>query len=112
MQSRVDRQLRALALAKQHCAKLDVELLDGNVAFLRLALLRDSRGQRRHSADPAPLLQELIGYPLPLPQLAGWLRDYGGAGGSAGGSGSASRPAQAAPPAAGLPGTGLEFAHV
>lgn len=38
---------RALALAKQHCAKLDVELLDGNVAFRRLALLRDSRGQRR-----------------------------------------------------------------
>ena len=38
---------RALALAKQHCAKLDVELLDGNVAFRRLALLRDSRGNRR-----------------------------------------------------------------
>jgi len=38
---------RALALAKQHCAKLDVELLDGNVAFRRLALVRDTRGQRR-----------------------------------------------------------------
>lgn len=38
---------RALALAKQHCAKLDVELLDGNVAFRRLALVRDARGQRR-----------------------------------------------------------------
>jgi hypothetical protein len=37
---------RALALAKQHCAKLDVELLDGNVAFRRLALVRDARGQR------------------------------------------------------------------
>lgn len=38
---------RALALAKQHCAKLDVELLDGNVAFRRLALVRDARGRRR-----------------------------------------------------------------
>ena len=38
---------RALALAKQHCAKLDVELLDGNVAFRRLALVRDAPGQRR-----------------------------------------------------------------
>jgi hypothetical protein len=38
---------RALALAKQHCAKLDIELLDGNVAFRRLALVRDARGQRR-----------------------------------------------------------------
>lgn len=38
---------RALALAKQHCAKLDVELLDGNVAFRRLAFVRDIRGQRR-----------------------------------------------------------------
>ena len=38
---------RALLLARQHCAKLDIELLDGNVAFRRLALLRDSRGRRR-----------------------------------------------------------------
>jgi len=38
---------RALALAKQHCTKLDIELLDGNVAFRRLALVRDARGQRR-----------------------------------------------------------------
>ena len=38
---------RALALAKQHCTKLDIELLDGNVAFRRLALFRDARGQRR-----------------------------------------------------------------
>ena len=36
---------RALALAKQHCAKLDIELLDGNVAFRRLALVRDARGR-------------------------------------------------------------------
>lgn len=38
---------RALLLAKQHCAKLDIELLDGAVALRRLALLRDIRGQRR-----------------------------------------------------------------
>jgi hypothetical protein len=38
---------RALQLARQHCARLDVELLDGNVAFRSLALLRDARGQRR-----------------------------------------------------------------
>ncbi|MCO6056049.1 DUF3301 domain-containing protein [Pseudomonas sp. MOB-449] len=38
---------RALALAKQHCARLDVELLDGNVAFRRLAVVRDTRGNRR-----------------------------------------------------------------
>ncbi|MEO9332081.1 DUF3301 domain-containing protein [Ectopseudomonas guguanensis] len=38
---------RALALAKQHCAKLDVELLDGAVALRRLAIQRDARGHRR-----------------------------------------------------------------
>jgi hypothetical protein len=38
---------RALALVKQHCAKMDVELLDGNVHLHRLALLRDARGRRR-----------------------------------------------------------------
>lgn len=38
---------RALMLAKQHCARLEVELLDGNVALQRLALLRDGRGNRR-----------------------------------------------------------------
>jgi hypothetical protein len=38
---------RALGLAKQHCAKLDVELLDGAVALRRLAILRDARGHRR-----------------------------------------------------------------
>ncbi|WP_068828848.1 DUF3301 domain-containing protein [Pseudomonas sp. BMS12] len=38
---------RALLLAKQHCARLDVELLDGNVALRRLALVRDSQGRRR-----------------------------------------------------------------
>ena len=38
---------RALLLAKQHCARLDVELLDDNVALRRLQLVRDARGQRR-----------------------------------------------------------------
>lgn len=38
---------RALALVKRHCAQLDIELLDGNVALRRLALLRDARGNRR-----------------------------------------------------------------
>ena len=38
---------QALTLAKQHCARLDVELLDGNVAFRRLALARDARGRQR-----------------------------------------------------------------
>lgn len=38
---------RALMLAKQHCARLEVELLDGNVALQRLAVLRDGRGNRR-----------------------------------------------------------------
>jgi D-methionine transport system ATP-binding protein len=42
-------------------------------------------------------------------QLAGWLRDYGSS------SGGSSRPVEAAPqaaPAAGVPDSGLEFAHV
>ena len=38
---------RALAFAKQHCAKLDVELLDGAVALRRLAIQRDGKGHRR-----------------------------------------------------------------
>ncbi|PTU74478.1 DUF3301 domain-containing protein [Pseudomonas mangrovi] len=37
----------ALALVRRHCQRLDVELLDGNVAFRRLAWLPDARGQRR-----------------------------------------------------------------
>lgn len=37
----------ALALVRRHCQRLDVELLDGNVAFRRLAWLADARGQRR-----------------------------------------------------------------
>ncbi|MEK1905015.1 MAG: DUF3301 domain-containing protein [Pseudomonas sp.] len=38
---------RALEVVKRHCAKLDIELLDGNVALRRLGVLRDARGQRR-----------------------------------------------------------------
>lgn len=38
---------RALALVRQHCEKLDVQLLDENVALRRLRILRDGRGHRR-----------------------------------------------------------------
>ncbi|PAU52322.1 hypothetical protein BZL41_25695 [Pseudomonas sp. PIC25] len=38
---------RALARVKQHCDKLDVELLDGNVALRRFTLLRDARNRLR-----------------------------------------------------------------
>ncbi|SDG45771.1 DUF3301 domain-containing protein [Phytopseudomonas seleniipraecipitans] len=38
---------RALTRVKQHCSKLDIELLDGNVAFQRFAVVRDARGNRR-----------------------------------------------------------------
>ncbi|MBK3873867.1 DUF3301 domain-containing protein [Stutzerimonas sp. R40042] len=38
---------RALQAVRRHCQKLDVELLDGNVAFRKLTLLPDARGQRR-----------------------------------------------------------------
>ncbi|WPC07217.1 DUF3301 domain-containing protein [Pseudomonas benzenivorans] len=38
---------RALALVKQHCAKADVELLDGNVALRKITLLADARGRKR-----------------------------------------------------------------
>ena len=38
---------RALDYAKRHCARFDVELLDGAVALRRLAIERDSRGHRR-----------------------------------------------------------------
>lgn len=37
----------ALKRVKQHCAKLDIELLDGNVAFQRFGIVRDGRGNRR-----------------------------------------------------------------
>ncbi|MGE4405648.1 DUF3301 domain-containing protein [Pseudomonas sp.] len=38
---------RALLAVRRHCQKMDVELLDGAVAFRRLALLPDARGRRR-----------------------------------------------------------------
>ena len=38
---------RALALVKQHCAKAEVELLDGNVALRKVTLLADARGRKR-----------------------------------------------------------------
>ena len=38
---------RALQHAKRHCAKLDVELLDGAVALRRLSWQRDRRGYKR-----------------------------------------------------------------
>lgn len=38
---------RALRLARQHCAKLDIELLDENVALRGLRLQRDGRGHLR-----------------------------------------------------------------
>ncbi|MCY1276683.1 hypothetical protein D9M68_165690 [compost metagenome] len=38
---------RALELVKQHCARADVLLLDGNVALRRIALLPDANGRKR-----------------------------------------------------------------
>lgn len=38
---------RALERVKQHCAKLDLELLDENVAFKRFGFVRDANGRRR-----------------------------------------------------------------
>lgn len=38
---------RALQAVRQYCAKADVDLLDENVAFRRLALLPDLRGRKR-----------------------------------------------------------------
>lgn len=38
---------RALLAVRRHCKKLDVELLDGNVAFRKLTLQPDARGRRR-----------------------------------------------------------------
>ena len=63
---------RALALAKQHCARLDVELLDGNVAFRRLAIVRDAKGHRR--------LARIYGFEFTVTgeqRLTGTLRMFG-----------------------------------
>lgn len=38
---------RALAAVRRHCQAQDIELLDGNVAFRRIGLVRDARRQRR-----------------------------------------------------------------
>lgn len=38
---------KALARVKQHCSKLDLELLDDNVAFKRFAWLADANGRKR-----------------------------------------------------------------
>jgi hypothetical protein len=38
---------RALERVKQHCAKLDIELLDGNVALKRIGFVKDASGRRR-----------------------------------------------------------------
>lgn len=38
---------RALERVKQHCAKLDIELLDGAVALKRIGFVKDANGRRR-----------------------------------------------------------------
>ncbi|MFK0085802.1 DUF3301 domain-containing protein [Pseudomonas sp. NPDC090755] len=38
---------KALERVKQHCAKLDLELLDGNVALKRIGFVRDAEGRKR-----------------------------------------------------------------
>ena len=38
---------KALARVKEHCAKLDLELLDENVAFKRFAFVRDGQERKR-----------------------------------------------------------------
>ena len=38
---------RALERVKQHCKKLDIELLDENVALKRIGFIADAKGQKR-----------------------------------------------------------------
>jgi hypothetical protein len=38
---------RALERVKQHCSKLGIELLDGNVALKKIAFIKDASGRRR-----------------------------------------------------------------
>lgn len=38
---------RTLILVKQYCDKADIELLDENVAFRKIAWLKDARGRKR-----------------------------------------------------------------
>ncbi|KIL02782.1 DUF3301 domain-containing protein [Pseudomonas sp. S5(2021)] len=64
---------RALTAVRRHCEREDVELLDGNVAFRRFALVRDARGQRR--------LARLYGFEFTVTgeqRHQGWVTMYGG----------------------------------
>jgi len=38
---------RALERVKQHCTKLQIELLDGNVALKKIGFIKDANGRRR-----------------------------------------------------------------
>ena len=38
---------RALERVKQHCGKLGIELLDGNVALKKIGFIKDASGRRR-----------------------------------------------------------------
>lgn len=38
---------RALERVKRHCAKLNIELLDGNVALKKIGIVKDANGRRR-----------------------------------------------------------------
>lgn len=38
---------KALERVKQHCARLELELLDGNVALKRIGFVRDASGHKR-----------------------------------------------------------------
>jgi hypothetical protein len=38
---------RALERVKQHCTKLEIELLDGNVALKKIGFIKDANGRRR-----------------------------------------------------------------
>ena len=38
---------QALERVKRHCAKLDIELLDGNVALKKIGFVKDANGRRR-----------------------------------------------------------------
>ena len=78
---------RALERVKQHCAKLDIELLDGAVALKRIGFVKDASGRRRlarvynfeftvtgEARHPGTITQfgahsaqiELAPYPIPL----------------------------------------------
>ena len=56
---------RALQAVRRHCDKLDVELLDGNVAFRKLTLLPDARGSGAASWIVAQLVRHARDLNLP-----------------------------------------------